>query len=164
MTIRSMNSKIIATALSCALALPALLVGSGLLAPSVAEAAVTKAACRVHAVEALEEGDGTIPAELAFMADQLEAPEFGRYRSYNLIGVKSFELELDREIEQKFKSGHSVKLTLLGGEKGKLELDTKLLRGSTTLVDLQFAVGSQLVLIPVRRGDSMVIFAYQCKK
>jgi hypothetical protein len=113
------------------LAIPALVAGAvTLLNPSVVEAAVSEATCRIHAVEARQDGDGTIPADLAFLADQLQAPE----------------------------------LSLIGGELDKLELHTNLKRGSKSLVDVNFVVGSnQIMLIPVRRGDQAIIFAYQCK-
>lgn len=163
MTTRS-KSTFLASVLTSALAVPAMLVGSvAFLAPAIAEAGVSKASCRVHAVEASTEGDGEIPKELDFMADQLRAPQFAAYKSYALVGVKDFELEVGKELDKKFKSGHSVKLTLLGGEKGKLELGTKILRGNTQLFEMEFALGSQLVLVPVTRGESTVIFAYRCK-
>lgn len=167
MTNRSIHSKILASTLAGALALPALVVSVGtatFLSPSVAEAA-TKAACRIHAVEATEEGDGTIPKNLEFMAEQLRAPMFTGYKGFRLLDAKDFQLELNKLVDQKFKSGHNVELTLLGDKDGKLELHTKLKRSSTTLVDMDFGVGdNQIMLIPVQRGDSAIIYAYQCKR
>jgi len=165
MTHRSMHSKILASSLASVLAIPALFAGGlTLMTPSMARAGVSEAACRIHAVEASEEGDGKIPAELDFLADQLQAPEFARWRGFRLLGSKDYQLELGKVVDQKFKSGHNVKLTLLGGEKDKLELHTKLERGTSSLVDMDFVVGSnQIMLIPVRRGDQAIIFAYHCK-
>ena len=164
MTHRSIHSKILASSLAGALALPALLVGAvTFLSPSIAEAA-NKAACRIHAVEATKEGDGTIPENLAFMADQLRAPMFAGYKGFTMIMALDYKLELQQVVDQKFKSGHNVELTLLGEKDGKLELHTKLKRGSTTLVDMDFGVGNnQIMLIPVQRGDSAIIYAFQCK-
>ena len=164
MTTRSIHSKILASSLAGALALPALLVGAvTFMSPNIAEAA-TKAACRIHAVEATKEGDGTIPRELEFMADQLRAPVFSGYKGFTLLDAKDFQLELNAVVDQKFKSGHNVELTLLGEKDGKLELHTKLKRGTTPLVDMDFGVGNnQIMLIPVQRGDSAIIYAYQCK-
>ncbi|PRP97436.1 hypothetical protein ENSA5_34280 [Enhygromyxa salina] len=165
MTHRSMHSKFLASSLASLLAVPALFAGAiTLLSPDVARAAVNEAACRIHAVEASQKGDGTIPAELNFLADQLQAPEFARYKGFRLLDAKDFKLKLGEVVDQKFKSGHNVKLTLLGGGKDKLELHTKLERGGSSLVDMDFMVGSnQIMLIPVRRGDQAIIFAYQCK-
>jgi hypothetical protein len=165
MTHRSMHSKILAPALASLLAVPALLAGGvTLLSPSVAAAAVTDATCRIHAVEASQDGDGTIPENLQFLADQLTAPEFSRYTKFVLLDAKDFQLHIGKPVDQKFKSGHNLELSLLGGEKDKLELHTKLKRGNKSLVDMDFVVGSnQIMLIPVRRGDSAIIFAYQCK-
>lgn len=160
-----MHSKILASTLASALALPAVLVGGAtLLSPSVAEAAITEATCRIHAVEASTEGDGTIPKELDFIADQLSGPQFAGYKGFRLIEAKDYKLKLDRIVDEKFKSGHNVKLKLTGGERDKLELHTELVRGSSKLVTMDFGIKSnQIVLIPVLRGDSAVIFAYQCK-
>jgi hypothetical protein len=165
MTYRNMHSRILASSLASVLAVPALFAGTvTLLNPSIVEAAVTEATCRIHAVEARQEGDGSIPDDLAFLKDQLQAPEFARYKSFVLLDTKDFKLELGKVVDQKFKSGHNLELSLVGGEAEKLELHTNLKRGSKSLVDVNFVVGSnQIMLIPVRRGDQAIIFAYQCK-
>jgi hypothetical protein len=160
---RTMHSRILASSLAMAIAMP-LVGGVTLLSPSVAEAAVTEATCRIHAVEARQDGDGTIPANLEFLADQLQAPEFARYKSFVLLDAKDYKLELGKVVDQKFKSGHNLQLSLIGGELDKLELHANLMRGSKSLVEMTFLVGSnQIMLVPVRRGDQMIIFAYQCK-
>jgi hypothetical protein len=163
MTHRSMHSRFLASSLVGALAIaPAF--GLVLMSSNVAEAAVETATCRIHAVEASPEGDGSIPANLQFLSDQLQAPEFARYKGFVLLDTKDFKLEIGKVVEQKFKSGHNLELSLIGGEKDKLELHTNLKRGSNSLVDVSFVVGSnQIMLIPVRRGDQAIIFAYQCK-
>ena len=163
MTHRSTYSKFLALSLA-SLMTPALIGAATFMTPTLSQAAVNDAACRIHAVEALEEGDGSIPADLEFLADRLRAPEFARYNGFRLIDTSDFQLELSKVVDHKFKSGHNVELTLLGEKDGKLELNTKLKRGSSSLVDMDFVVGSnQIMLIPVRRGDQTVIFAYQCK-
>jgi hypothetical protein len=165
MTYKTMHSRILASSLASLLAVPALFAGAvTLLNPSIVEASVTEATCRIHAVEARQDGDGTIPENLQFLADQLQAPEFARYKGFVLLDTKDFKLELGKVVDQKFKSGHNLELSLLGGEQDKLELHTNLKRGSKSLVDVSFVVGSnQIMLIPVRRGDQAIIFAYQCK-
>lgn len=164
MTHLDINSRILASTLATVLATSALFGVVMLANPSVAEAGVTTATCRIHAVEASQDGDGTIPDELAFLADQLHAPEFSRWNKFVLRDMKEFKLEAGKVLDQKFKSGHNVKLELLGGERDKLELHTELLRSNTSLVNMDFVVGSnQIMLIPVRRGDAAIIFAYQCK-
>jgi hypothetical protein len=163
---QTMHSRILASSLAGLLGLVAMpVVGAvTLLNPSVVEAAVTEATCRIHAVEARQDGDGTIPADLQFLEDQLQAPEFARYKGFVLLDTKDFKLELGKVVDQKFKSGHNLELSLIGGEQDKLELHTNLKRGSKSLVDVNFVVGSnQIMLIPVRRGDQAIIFAYQCK-
>ncbi len=160
-----MHAKILASTLTSLLALPAVLVGGAItMSPAIVEAAVTSATCRIHAVEASQEGDGKIPEDLAFLAEQLQAPEFARYKGFRLLDAKDFKLELGTVVDQKFKSGHNVKLSLLGGKDDKLDFHTELQRGGTSLVNMDVSLKSnQIFLIPVRRGDQAVIFAYQCK-
>jgi hypothetical protein len=158
---RTMHSRILASSLGF---LGLFAGGITLLNPSVVEARASEATCRIHAVEAREQGDGSIPDNLQFLADQLQAPEFARYKGFALLDTKDFKLELGRVVDQKFKSGHNLELSLIGGEQDKLELHTNLKRGAKSLVDVSFVVGSnQIMLIPVRRGDQAIIFAYQCK-
>lgn len=159
-----MRTKILASTLACSMALPALLGGALVLAPAIADAA-EQATCRIHAVEASQEGDGTIPKDLEFLRDQLQAPEFARYKGFRLLDAKDFQLELGVVVDQKFKSGHNVKLSLLGDKDGKLDFHTELMRGGSSLINMDFSVkDGQLMLIPVRRGEQAIIFAYQCKK
>jgi hypothetical protein len=158
-----MHAKILASTLASLLALPTVAGGLVLLTPAIADAA-EQATCRIHAVEANQEGDGTIPKDLAFLADQLQAPEFARYKGFRLLDAKDFQLELGTVVDQKFKSGHNVKLSLLGSTDGKLEFHTELQRSGTSLIDMDFSVKEgQIMLIPVRRGEQAIIFAYQCK-
>jgi|JI102314DRNA_FD_contig_41_6227443_length_2095_multi_6_in_0_out_0_1 hypothetical protein len=158
-----MHAKILASTLASFLALPTLVGGLVVLAPSIADAA-EQATCRIHAVEASPEGDGTIPKDLEFLADQLEAPEFARYKGFRLLDAKDFQLELGAVVDQKFKSGHNVKLSLLGSKDGKLDFHTELLRSGSSLINFDFSVKQgQIMLIPVRRGEQAIIFAYQCK-
>jgi hypothetical protein len=162
---RSIHSKLLASALSGLLMGPAVLAGGvTLLSPSLAEASVTAASCRIHAIEATVEGDGTIPSELEFMADQLKGGAFAQFRGFRLLEVKDYKLAVGTAVDQKFKSGHNVKLSLLGGEQDKLELQTEILRGGTSVFKLDWAMKvAGLMLIPVSRGDQTTIFAYQCK-
>jgi len=164
-TSTSWSSKLLAPILAGLLGLPVVFAGgAALLSPSLAKADVTEASCRIHAVEATKDGDGTIPPELEFLSDQLKAPEFSQYTGVRLMESKDFRLEIGKVVDQKFKSGHNVKLTLLGGEEGKLELQTELMRASTSVVKINLLLRiAQVVMIPVRRGEQAIIFAYQCK-
>lgn len=159
------RARVLASILTGLLAVPAVLAGTTLLSPSVARADMTSASCRIHAVEATAEGDGTIPKDLEFIAEQLQAPEFARFKGFRLVDVKDFKLDVGSPVEQKFKSGHVVRLGLVGGEQDKLELHTEIMRGTVSVTKLDFSIRvAQLILIPVRRGDGQAtIFAYQCK-
>src|SRR5690554_3269729 len=136
-----LHSKLLASVLAGLVSAPVVFAGAAtVLGPSVANAAVTEASCRIYAVEATQDGDGTIPADLEFLSDQLKAPEFARYTRVQLMEFKDFKLEAGKVVDQKFKSGHNVKLTLLGGEDGKLELQTELLRANTSVVKINFLI------------------------
>jgi hypothetical protein len=165
MTHRSIHSKLMASTFAGLLSVPVVLAGAvALLSPAVANAGVTSASCRIYAVEATTEGDGTIPPELEFLRDQLQAPEFARFRGFRMMEFNDYKLDLGAEVDKKFKSGHNVKLSLLGGEQDKFELHTELLRGGTSVFQMDFSIKvAQIVLIPVRRGEQATIFAYQCK-
>ena len=163
MTKRSIHSKFMASSLASALAVPVLAGTLAFAAPVVAEAA-DQATCRIHAIEAKEEGDGKIPEELSFMADELQAPAFRIYKGFKLLEKQDFKLEIGKRESSKFKSGHNLELELLGKRDGKLELHTTLMRSDAKLVDMDFGVHSnQIVLMPITRGEGAVIFAYQCK-
>jgi hypothetical protein len=168
MTHRSIASKFLASTLAGLLGLPAVLAGSvALLSPSVANAAVTSASCRIHAIEATVEGDGSIPPELEFMADQLKTGAFAQFKGIRFIEAVDYKLEAGVAVDKKFKSGHNVKLSLLGGDKEKLELQTEIQRGGTSVFKLEWAMKvAGLMLIPVSRAsrsDQATIFAIQCK-
>lgn len=163
MTYRSKTSRFLAPSLAACLALPAFAAGWALLDPAVAEASVTTAQCRIYAVEARAEGDGSIPAELSFLADHLKVAPFSAYKSFRLIQFLDYKLEVGTVVDKKFKSGHNVRLELRGGDNGKLELHTQLMRNKKSLVSVDFSLQKQVMLIPVSRGDQTVIFAYQCK-
>ncbi|MFV8755955.1 hypothetical protein ACNOYE_35840 [Nannocystaceae bacterium ST9] len=152
-----------ASTLASLLALPISVGALVVFTPAIADAA-EQATCRIHAVEASQEGDGSIPKDLEFLSDQLQAPEFARYKGFKLLDAKDFQLELGVVVDQKFKSGHNVKLSLLGKKDGKLDFHTELQRSGTSLINMDFSVKEgQIMLIPVRRGELMTIFAYQCK-
>lgn len=161
----NLHSKLLVSVFAGLVSTPVLFAGAAaLLSPSVANAAMTEAECRIYAVEATQDGDGKIPADLEFLSDQLKAPEFARYTRVRLMEFKDYKLQAGKIVDHKFKSGHNVKLTLVGGENGKIELKTELLRANTSVVKINFLVKvAQFVMIPVRRGDQAVIFAYQCK-
>lgn len=169
MTHRSMQSKLLASTFAGLIGLvPVLAGGVALFSSSVADASVTTASCRITAIEATLEGDGTIPPELEFVSDQLKKG-FAQYRGIRLLDVKDYKLEAGSAVDNKFKSGHNVKLTLLSAsdkDKNKIELEAEVERSGTSVVKLVLGMKlGGLMLIPVTRssGDQTTIFALQCK-
>lgn len=157
--------------LSAGLALglaPALAFGGSVLLPSVADAAVDKANCRVNSVLASkEEAKPRIPADLEFLREQLENDRFAAYKSFRLLEKKDFKLTLDKESNGKLESGHAFGFKLLGGDDKRLNIHASLhSKGGKKLLDTDYKIENNGIMI-VGGGnhpDGKIIFAIQCKK
>lgn len=139
---------------------------AGSLVPAHALAAVEKAACKVHAVHGVREGDGSIPAELAFLEDQLRDDQFAAFKSFKLLEAKTLKLELKKPASAALKSGHEIRLELLGSADKRLKLHAMLSdrRGSKPLVSTDYVIESNGVLIvggPAYQNGKL-FFAIQC--
>lgn len=171
MTHRKTTSRWLASMVASALAVP--LVGAAVFAvPAVADAAVTKATCQVHAVLASKEGDGTIPADLEFLRSTLANDEFAAYKSFTLLEKKSLKLALDTKGESTFGSGHKLGLTLLGGDdtRLKLQLDLSNRDGTKSLVSTAYSIEDNGLLM-IGAGaftdasrSGKLFFAIQCAR
>ena len=155
-------------ALALALA-PALAMGGMLAAPQQAEAA-SKANCRVHAVLASKEGDGSIPKSLEFLRSTLQDDQFAAYKSFHLVDKKTLKLAGDTVSDAKFSSGHKLGLKLLeGGDKLKLHLELSGRDGKKNLVKTNYSIESGgLFMIGAgnfEKGEiaGKLFFAIQCK-
>lgn len=113
-------------------------------APSVADAAVTKANCQVHSVLLSKEGDGTIPADLEFLRSTLATDEFEWVHGFFLLERKTLKLKLDTQAETTFKTGNKLGLTLLGVDEQRINLQAKLSSrdGSKQLLDTKYGIES----------------------
>lgn len=140
MTLRSKST--LATALSSALA-GTLAVGV-MTTPGQAHAAKPAEAgqCKVHAVLASKEGDGTIPKNLEFMKEWLTDEPYDRYKSFHLLGSKKVSVALEKPANTTFKTGHKMKLSLLGGDEKKLKLHLDLTHrdGEKNLVAMDYSI------------------------
>ena len=77
MTSRNMTSRLLAPAIALLPVLvPALVIGGVAMAPAEVHAEIKAAACKVTAFLATKEGDGTIPADLPFLEEQLRDESF----------------------------------------------------------------------------------------
>ncbi len=101
-----------------------------------------KAVCKVHAVLASKEGDGKIPKNLEFMKEWLTDEPYDRYKSFHLLGSKKVELKVSQATEAEFKTGHKMKLSLLGGDEKKLRLHLDLTHrdGKKNLVAMDYSI------------------------
>lgn len=101
-----------------------------------------KAVCKVHAVLASKEGDGKIPKNLEFMKEWLTDEPYDRYKSFHLLGSKKVELKLSKATATEFKTGHKMKLSLLGGDEKKLKLRLELTHrdGKKNLVAMDYSI------------------------
>ena len=123
---------------------PVAVAGAVLVAPMAAHAAkpAKQGVCKVHAVLASKEGDGTIPKNLQFMKEWLTDEPYDRYKSFHLLGEKKVEVALEKPAKAKFKTGHKMKLSLLGGDekKLKLHLDLTYRDGEKSLVAMDYSI------------------------
>ncbi len=101
-----------------------------------------KAVCKVHAVLASKEGDGKIPKNLEFMKEWLIDEPYDRYKSFHLLGSKKVDLKANKATATAFKTGHKMKLSLLGGDEKKLKLHLDLTHrdGIENLVTMQYSI------------------------
>jgi hypothetical protein len=164
------KSRVLASVLATAL-LPAFAFGVTWMGPHThAQAKVDKAGCQVHAVLASKEGDGKIPKDLAFLKETLQDDAFAAYKGYHLIDKKQLKLKIDKVSSASFKSGHKLRLTLLGGDENKLKLHADLTGrdGKTSLFGADYSIDNNGQLL-VAAGQATVgeiagklFFAIQC--
>lgn len=140
----SSTKSVLAMALSSVLA-PATAFAAVATLATAAQAAPSKAAkgvCKVHAVLASKEGDGKIPKNLEFMKEWLTDEPYDRYKSFHLLGTKKVNVALGKSPETTFKTGHKMKLSLLGGDEKKLKLHLDLTHrdGQESLVSMDYSI------------------------
>lgn len=101
-----------------------------------------KGVCKVHAVLASKEGDGKIPKNLEFMKEWLTDEPYDRYKSFHLLGSKKADVVLGKATQTEFKTGHKMKLSLLGGDEKKLKLHLDLTHrdGKKNLVAMDYSI------------------------
>ncbi|GEM_PF-1260438 len=149
-------------ALSVSVVLPGVALFAATLTPLSAQAEVSKAACQVHVVEATTEGDGKIPAELEFMAEQLEG--LIGFKGFRLLESKKIELTIHQLDSQKFKR-HSLNLELLGGDK-KLKLRANLHSATgKSLVGANYSIADNgMIMLPIVKKDKTgaTVYAIRC--
>ena len=130
----SMVYRLLAPIFASSLMPVGLTVAALVLAPVEARAEVTSAECQIHAVLATKSGDGTIPADLGFLAEQLRDDQFAAFKGFRLLESKSLKLNIGEPGSATMKSGHQLKLSLLGAEASKLRLHATLASGEKVLV------------------------------
>lgn len=173
MTHRRMKQRVLGTMLA-SLMVPTLALGAVALDPAVAQAEVGKAKCQFSAVVMSKDGDGKIPKELEFLRTFLESEQFEIYKSFRLVDQKT--LKLDKSVadgsKATFKSGHKLKLELLGGDekKLKLRLDLSTRDGSSSLVNTSYSIEDDaLFMFDVgkyedAKGAGHLMFISQCHR
>ena len=136
-----------------------------MLSPAEARAEVTSAACQIYAVLATKSGDGTIPPDLSFLADQLRDDQFAAFKGFRLLESKALQLRVGAPASAAMSSGHQIQLALLGAELSKLKLHATLLAGEKTLIDTEYKIESSGILLigGVRHPEGKIFFAIQCR-
>lgn len=162
----SITKRLLATTVVAVL-LPGV-VGSAYLVPAVAHAEVRTVACKVTAVLVQKDGDGTIPADLKFLEEQLRDDSFAAFKGFRLLETKSLRLTIDKPGLAALKSGFQLKLSLLGEANSKLKLHANLLAPGrdAPLVDTDYAIDDNGLLLVggVRHLEGKIFFAIQCGK
>lgn len=163
----SFKQRLLVPAVAVILA-PGLVVGAVTLAPDVALAEIKAAACKVTAFLAHKDGDGTIPADLKFLEEQLRDDQFAAFKGFRLLETKPLRLGIDKPGLAALKSGYQLKLSLLGEEGAKLKLHANLLAPGrdAPLVDTDYTIDDNGLLLVggVRHLDGKIFFAIQCGK
>lgn len=161
-----MKPRILASALSAFL-LPATVLGGLSLASPEVRAEVKSAACKVTAFLASKDGDGTIPADLKFLEEQLRDDQFAAFKGFRLLEGKTLKLGLDKPAVAALQSGFNLRLSLLGEEETKLKLHANLMAvgRDKPLVDTAYKIDNNGLLLVggVRHLDGKVFFAIHCR-
>lgn len=160
-----MTPRILASAFT-ALLLPVTIIGGLSLTPAEVLAEVKAAACKVSTFIATKEGDGTIPAELKFLEEQLRDDQFAAFKGFRLLEGKTLKLGLDKPAVAALQ-GFQLRLSLLGEEETKLKLHANLIAPGRDkpLVDTAYKIDNNGLLLVggVRHLDGKVFFAIQCR-
>lgn len=135
------------------------------LSPAEARAEVSTSTCQIHAVLATKVGDGSVPAELGFLAEQLRDDQFAAFKGFKLLESKTLKLSLGAPGLASMRTGHQLKLQLLGVDASKLQLHATLASGEKVLVDTDYKIESNGILLigGVRHPDGKIFFAIQCR-
>ncbi len=171
---RRMKSRLFASALAAVLAPAAVL--ATVATPVTAEAAtVKKAKCQAHVVFVSKDGDGSIPAELKFLEEQLKDDQFAAYKSFRLMEQKELKLSLGKASEVKFSSENRLRLSLLGNDDKHLKLHAELTgRDGKKMLNTDYSIEDAGVLMIVagkvshevdgKQVDGKKVFAIQCAR
>lgn len=173
MTHRRMKERLLGSVLA-SLMVPSLALGAVVLEPATAHAEVGKAKCQFSAVLLSKVGDGKIPKELEFLRSFLETDQFSIYKGYRLVDQKTLKLDKSTALASAatFKSGHKIKLNLVGGDEKKLKLRLELSTrdGSAALVDTTYSIDDDaLFMFDVgkfedAKGAGNLMFISQCHR
>ena len=161
-----MTSRILAPVFSAFL-LPAIVLGGFTLTSPEVRAEVKSAACKVTAFLASKDGDGSIPADLKFLEEQLHDDQFAAFKGFRLLESKTLKLGLDKAAVAALQSGFNLRLSLLGEEATKLKLHANLTAAGRDkpLVDTAYKIDNNGLLLVggVRHLDGKVFFAIHCR-
>lgn len=173
MTHRRMKQRVLGSMLA-SLLVPTMALGVVALDPTVAHAEVGKAKCQFTAVLMSKDGDGKIPKELESLRSFFESEQFEIYKSFRLVDQKT--LKLDKAVADgssaTFKSGHKLKLNLVGGDekKLKLRLDVSKRDGSGSLVNTEYSIEDDALFVfdvgkyEDAKGAGHLMFISQCHR
>jgi hypothetical protein len=164
-----MKSKVLASILATAFVPVTVL---SVASSAYAAEAAKEAQCNVHAVLAVKEGDGTIPADLKFLEAQLRDDQFAVYKKFVLLETKSAKVALDKAAKLEFTSGNSLTLGLVGSDDTRLKLKLELSNRDNSKSLLNAAVSATDAAAIIIDADAYtqggtagkLLFAIQCAR
>ena len=128
---------------------------------------VQRAKCDLHAVHLTKQGDGSIPPELSFIERELRDDQFAAYKGFRLLERKELNIVRSKPAKAAFRTGHTLGLTLMGGDAKRLRIRAALSNrsGDRDLVRTTYAIddGGVFLLGGPSYNGGKLLFAIRCR-
>lgn len=131
-------------------------------APALADGG--KAACTIDVIHARTDGDGSVDAQLAGLAEDLKKPPFTSWKTFKLLDKSSASLAEGASAPFNTPIGKAGSLTYAGREQAKLKLTIEVPgEKSNTRSNVRLDDGGHLLLAGIKHQGGILIYAVSCK-